>query len=180
MPPKGSRATKPNRRIAPLRVTAVPKKTIGRPTIKTPELLEEFCNRVASGRSILSVTSDPDMPEHSVIYRWRHESPDFSDSIAIAREERKEVTRAKLIDLGDRVLDDETLDPNRANAAAHAWAKAEAMSGPKQRVELTGAVKIEDDSQNLVVIARKVALAFRIMAQGEEAGLIEDAGDGGT
>jgi hypothetical protein len=30
----------------------------------------------------------------------------------------------------------------------------------------------------LAVIARKVALAFRIAAQGAEAGLIEDAGDG--
>ena len=99
---------------------------VGRPTLRTPELVDKFCNRVASGRSILSVARDPDMPEHSVIYRWRHESPEFSDKIAIAREERKEVTRAKLIDRGDRVLSDETLDPQRANAAAHAWAKADA------------------------------------------------------
>ena len=35
------------------------------------------------------------------------------------------------------------------------------------------------DEQSLAVIARKVALAFRIAAQGTEAGLIEDAGDGG-
>jgi hypothetical protein len=34
------------------------------------------------------------------------------------------------------------------------------------------------DEQSLAVIARKVALAFRL-AVGEKAGLIEDAGDGG-
>jgi hypothetical protein len=38
-------------------------------TLRTPELVDEFCNRIATGRSILSVASDPDMPEHSVIYR---------------------------------------------------------------------------------------------------------------
>jgi hypothetical protein len=112
---------------------------VGRPTLRTPELVDALCHRIASGRSVLSVASDPDMPEHSIIYRWRHESPEFNDKIALAREERKETTRTKLVELGDRVLSDETLDPQRANAAAHAWAKAEAMMQPKTRVELTGA-----------------------------------------
>jgi hypothetical protein len=51
----------------------------GRPTLKTPELVHELCLRIASGRSILSVASDLDMPEHSVIYRWRHEDLDYND-----------------------------------------------------------------------------------------------------
>jgi len=39
---------------------------------------------------------------------------------------------------------------------------------------------MDDGLQSLAVIARKVALAFRIVAaRGAEAGLIEDAGDGG-
>jgi hypothetical protein len=157
---------------------------VGRPTLRTPELVDEFCNRIASARSIQSVASDPDMPEHSVIYRWRHESPEFHDKIALAREERKETTRTKQSDLGDRVLSDETLDPQRANAAAHAWAKAEAMSGPKTRVELTGKggrpVSVAD-MPSLTVIARKVALAFRLAAMHAEgdAPMIEDASDGG-
>lgn len=152
---------------------------VGRPTLRTLELVAEFCNRVASGRSILSVASDPDMPEHSVIYRWRHESSEFNDKIALAREERKEVTRTKLVELGDRVLSDETLDPQRANAAAHAWAKAEAMMQPKTRVELTGANgrPIETNEMSNLELARRIALVFRLAEREAEAGQIEDAGD---
>ena len=46
---------------------------VGRPTLRTPELVDEFCSRVASGRSIMSVCNDNDMPESGTIYRWRHE-----------------------------------------------------------------------------------------------------------
>jgi hypothetical protein len=129
----------------------------------------------------MSVCNDNDMPESGTIYRWRQESPEFNEKVALAREERKEITRTKLVELGDRVLSDETLDPQRVNAAAHAWAKAEAMMQPKTRVERTGAnggpVSV-DDTPSMIVLARRVALAFRLAAQGAEAGLIEDAGDG--
>jgi hypothetical protein len=50
--------------------TAVPeKKKRGRPTIKTPELIDELCRRIASGRSIISLSHDEDMPEAVTIYR---------------------------------------------------------------------------------------------------------------
>jgi terminase small subunit-like protein len=155
---------------------------VGRPTLRTPELVDEFCNRIASGRSIMSVCNDNDMPESGTIYRWRQECSEFNEKIALAREERKETTRTKLVELGDRVLSDETLDPQRANAAAHAWAKAEAMMQPKTRVELSGAnggpVSVANDKPSMTVIARKIALAFYLAEREEKAGLIEDTGDG--
>ena len=150
--------------------------------MRTPELVDEFCNRIASGRSIMSVCNDNDMPESGTIYRWRHECSEFNEKIALAREERKETTRTKLVELGDRVLSDETLDPQRANAAAHAWAKAEAMMQPKTRVELSGKdggpVSVADDKPSMIVLARKIALLFHLAAREEKAGLIEEAGDG--
>jgi hypothetical protein len=155
---------------------------VGRPTLRTPELVAEFCNRIASGRSIMSICNDNDMPESGTIYRWRHESSEFNEKIALAREERKEGTRTKLVELGDRVLSDETLDPQRANAAAHAWAKAEAMMQPKTRVELTGANgrPIETNEMSNLELARRIAFIFREAAREKKAGLIEDAGDGGA
>ena len=156
---------------------------VGRPTLRTPELVDELCNRIASGRSIMSVCNDNDMPESGTIYRWRQECSEFNEKIALAREERKEGTRTKLIDLGDRVLSDETLDPQRANAAAHAWAKAEAMMQPKTRVELSGKdggpVSVAEDKPSMIVLARKIALAFRLAEMEEKAGLIENS-DGGA
>jgi hypothetical protein len=66
--------------------------------------------------------------------------------------------------------------------AALSWAKAEAMMQPKTRVELTGANggpgAVADDTPSMIVIARKIALAFYLAAREEMAGLIEDAGDG--
>ncbi len=34
---------------------------VGRPTLRTPELVDKFCNPVASGRLIMSVRNDEDM-----------------------------------------------------------------------------------------------------------------------
>jgi hypothetical protein len=71
--------------------------------------------------------------------------------------------RTKLVELGDRVLSDETLDPQRANAAAHAWAKAEAMMQPKTRVELTGANgrPIETKEMSNLELARRIAFILK-------------------
>ena len=48
-----------------------------------------------------------------------------------------------------------------------------------QNIKLMQLIRIEgNDTPSMTVIARKVALAFRLAALGEKAGLIEDAGDG--
>ena len=72
-----------------MRVTAVPKEKIGRPTIKTPELVEELCIRVASGRSITSVADDDDMPTEATIYNWRIQDVGFFEKLSRAQEIRK-------------------------------------------------------------------------------------------
>lgn len=60
----------------------------GRPSIYTPELADEICNRIASGRTTLSVSRDEDMPALSTIYDWRDSGkhPMFSEMYARARE----------------------------------------------------------------------------------------------
>lgn len=87
---------------------------VGRPTLRTPELVDELCNRVASGRSVDSICNDADMPDQSAVYRWRHESPEFNERLSRAREDRKESTHSKMVELADRVLVDMGLDPQRA------------------------------------------------------------------
>ncbi len=126
------------------------------------------------------------MPEAVTIYRWRQEDSNFNNMLAFAREERKEITRDRLLQLATDVLPVEGLDVDRVNAAAHCLSKAEAVMQPRQRIEMTGAnggpVSIADNMPPMIVIARKVALAFRIAAAAaaqEKAGLIEDAVDGG-
>lgn len=129
----------------------------GRPSIYTDELVDEFCERIADGRSISSVCADLDMPDKSTIYAWRREKPGFSDKLAQARDERLEAYADQMRALGSRVVDDEGFDPQRCNAAVNAIDKAARLQAPKHRVELTG-----KDGKDLSepVDPGKLALAF--------------------
>ena len=110
----------------------------GRPTDYCPEVVEEFCRRVASGRSVFAVCSDLDMPSDTTVYRWRQEKPEFRDKIAEARDDRLEAYADQMHALGSRVVEDGGLDPQRVNAAVNAIDKAARLMAPKQRVEVTG------------------------------------------
>lgn len=61
---------------------------IGRPTIKTPELLQEFCRRIAAGRSVTNVCKDADMPSDFSVWRWLSEDEEFSRDYARAIQAR--------------------------------------------------------------------------------------------
>lgn len=138
-------------------------KMAGRPTIYSDELTDEFCQRVVSGRSILSVCRDDDMPAQDTIYRWKRENPAFSEKLAQARDERLEAYADRMVALGDRVIEEADFDPQRCNAAVNAIDKAARLQAPKQRMELTG-----KDGKDLVPettatdydIARKIAFAL--------------------
>lgn len=110
----------------------------GRPTDYTETLVEEFCRRVASGRSVLSVVADLDMPAETTVYRWRQEKPEFREKLAQARDERLEAYADRMIALGTRVIEEADFDPQRCNAAVNAIDKAARLQAPKQRIELTG------------------------------------------
>lgn len=110
----------------------------GRPTDYSDDLATEFCRRVASGRSVLSVCADLDMPSDTTAYRWRQEKPEFRDKLALARDERLEAYSDQIRALGNRVVDDESFDPQRCNAAVNAIDKAARLQAPKQRIEMTG------------------------------------------
>lgn len=134
----------------------------GRPTDYSEELSDEFCRRVAGGRSVLSVCGDTDMPSDTTVYRWRQEKPHFRDKLAHAREERLEAYADRMDALARRVIEENELDPQRVNAAVNAIDKAARLQQPKQRVELTGkdGGAIEVDDKSAYSIARRIAFAL--------------------
>lgn len=67
--------------------TEQPKK-MGRPSLRTPELIDEICLRIAAGRSLISISKDEDMPDHATIWRWIHAEEDFRDRYARAIQSR--------------------------------------------------------------------------------------------
>jgi hypothetical protein len=52
----------------------------------TPQLAEEFCERLALADTVEEVCAQPDMPSQSTVYRWRREMFDFAQRYDAARE----------------------------------------------------------------------------------------------
>ena len=61
---------------------------IGRPSIRSHELMVEICNRITEGRSLISIARDEDMPAHSAIWRWLSEDEVFKEHYARAIQTR--------------------------------------------------------------------------------------------
>lgn len=67
----------------------------------TPEVAEEICRRITSGRTLLSVCSDVDMPHRDAIYDEMHRSPAFSEAIARARAESAHALAMQVLEIAD-------------------------------------------------------------------------------
>ena len=67
----------------------------------TPEVAAVICRRVASGRTLLSVCGDSDMPHHDAIYDEMRRSPSFAEAIARARAESAHGLAMQVVDIAD-------------------------------------------------------------------------------
>lgn len=54
--------------------------------MKTPELLDEICRRIADGETLRSICRDEHMPSWRAVYDWINDDAEFSSRIARARE----------------------------------------------------------------------------------------------
>lgn len=135
---------------------------VGRPTDYTGELADEFCRRVAAGRSVLSVCGDVDMPSDTTVYRWRQGMPEFRDKLMCARDDRLEAYADRMDALARRVIEESELDPQRVNAAVNAIDKAARLQAPKQRIEIAGPNGGPVETRDLSDIDRAKAIAFAI------------------
>ena len=51
----------------------------------SPELTEEICRRFANGETLVSITSEPGMPSHQAIQRWKEIYPEFTEKYEAAQ-----------------------------------------------------------------------------------------------
>jgi hypothetical protein len=90
-----------------------PKKTMGRPTIYTPELAALICDRVASFphgiRYICNMFDD--MPNPDTINAWRHKYTDFSDCYMEARRKQSHIMFESAIDEVQSISEYEYVNP---------------------------------------------------------------------
>ena len=86
----------------------------GRPSLYTPQLADEICERLAKGESLRSICSDRYMPPESTVRVWvKNEAIDFGAQYAIARSIGYEQMAEELIAISDadyRLANDSGVD----------------------------------------------------------------------
>jgi hypothetical protein len=85
----------------------------------TPEQADTICARIAEGRSLNSISKDPDVPASSTIYEALADCPAFAEKYARAREIQADKMFAEIIDIADDGTRDYVIDPDRGIVADH-------------------------------------------------------------
>ena len=78
----------------------------GRHTLKTPELCNKICARVAKGETLTDICRDAAMPDWSTVHRWLAATGGdaFRNDLARAREQQAEVWADEVVDISDAEL----------------------------------------------------------------------------
>jgi terminase small subunit-like protein len=76
----------------------------GRPTLKTPELCNKICERMAAGETLTNICRDPDMPAWTTVHDWKRADESFRQALARAREQQAEVWAEEIMSISDDEL----------------------------------------------------------------------------
>ena len=77
----------------------------GRPSTYTALVADSICEELIKGRSLLQISSDPDFPCETTVYKWLSQFPDFAEKYARARELQAEHYAAEIIALADTPME---------------------------------------------------------------------------
>jgi len=81
---------------------------MARPTLKTPEIIDEILDRLSSGEPMARICADEHMPSFRSVWRWEDEDDAFRQLSARAREHGTHFMADDCI----RIADDDRLDPS--------------------------------------------------------------------
>ncbi len=90
-------------------------------TVVTAEILDEFCARVHSGRTIRDVGRDPDMPSYSAIYEAMHREEAVANALARARRESAHGLAESVVDIADSCTDPAQAQITRNRCEQRRW-----------------------------------------------------------
>lgn len=81
--------------------------TMGRPSIKTPELVDEIVERLSKGEPLAKICESDHMPSYSTVWNWEKDDPDFLNASMRAREHGTNFIADDCI----RIADDPDIEP---------------------------------------------------------------------
>jgi hypothetical protein len=73
----------------------------GRPSTYSEKTADTICERIASGRSLVDVCKDADIPTTTTVFKWLGKNPDFADKYARAREAQADVLFDEILAIAD-------------------------------------------------------------------------------
>jgi len=82
-----------------------PEKPFGRPSIYSDAIVNEICDALACGESILDIVERDGMPAQTTIYRWLDEKRDFREKYTRAREWQAEHNADEIVRIADKCED---------------------------------------------------------------------------
>ncbi len=74
---------------------------MGRPSLKSPELVEAICARLATGEPLAAICRDEGMPAYRTVKDWQDSDPEVSAAIARAREAGEDTLAAECLAIAD-------------------------------------------------------------------------------
>jgi hypothetical protein len=115
---------------------------MGRPSLYSPQLIDEICERIALGETLRSICLDNHMPARIQILRWLKKYPDFRSQYAQARLDQADTFAEEIIDIG-RTAGDAQLGRLQMDALKWASSKiAPKKYGDKVEHEVNGTQKL--------------------------------------
>lgn len=165
----------------------------GRTCLLTPELADTLCERIASGRSLVSICKEDDMPSIASVFSWlskgSEENPeppfkDLLDKYVRAREIQAELYATEIIDIADDgandtyrddegniIVDHDVLGRSKLRVDARKWIVSKLLPkkyGERQNVEVSHKGAIACVTVDLHRISQLIDQA----ATGREAGAL--------
>lgn len=103
--PKSKAKVKPKKGSVPKKKADVTaggaKNKGGRPSLRTPEIVQEICRRLSTGEPLAVICRDEHMPAARTVRDWAEQDEKVSAAIARAREEGFDALAAQCIEIAD-------------------------------------------------------------------------------
>jgi len=71
----------------------------GRPSLYSPELVAEICERISCGERLAAICRDPAMPCRTAVFCWLRKHPEFRRQYEHACEARTDIWAERIIEI---------------------------------------------------------------------------------
>lgn len=151
----------------------------GRPTLRTPELVQKISELLVQGNSLASICRRDDMPSYVTVWKWESEDPEFLNISLSARARGADFIADDII----RITDDLDIDPQHKRIMVDArlrligkWNRK--VYGEKVSQEVSGpdGAPIEFKGSEEELLARIATLAATLTPEQLKAAGLKEAG----